>query len=60
MISIPAAIAFFFGIATVILSAMYARNHKKAKTILARYSQIIDLENEEARLSAATCACAMR
>jgi hypothetical protein len=53
MLYIPTAIASFLGVALVILSIMYARNHKQAKTILARYSQIIDLEDEKARLSSA-------
>jgi hypothetical protein len=53
MPSIPVAFAFSFALALLILSILYARNRKQAAATLARYSQIVNLENEEARLSAA-------
>jgi hypothetical protein len=53
MLSISAAIAFLFGLALLITIVLYVRHQKQAAATLARYSRIINLEDEEARLSAA-------
>jgi cell division protein FtsL len=53
MRSIPAAISFLLGFALLILSILYARYRRRTTAALSRYSQLINLEEEEARLSAA-------
>ena len=52
MISIPTAVASLFGVALFIVTILYARQQKQTAKTLARYSQIVNLEGEEARLSA--------
>ena len=52
MISISAVIASALGVALLVVCVFYARHYKHAAGALVRYSQIINLENEEARLSA--------
>jgi len=53
MISISAAIAIIFGLGLILVGAIYFNYRTKATASLAKYAMIIDLENEEARLSAA-------
>jgi hypothetical protein len=53
MISMPMATALLFGLGLLIMAVLYARHWKQATQKLARYSKIVDLEEEEARLSAA-------
>lgn len=53
MLSIPAVIAVLFGLALLILSILYARHQKQTASMVGRYSKIINLEAEGARLSAA-------
>jgi Domain of unknown function (DUF4041)/T5orf172 domain len=53
MLSIQAAITIFLGLSLLILGVFYARHRKQSSTALARYSKLINLEDEERRLSAA-------
>jgi hypothetical protein len=52
MISISMAVAIVFGMGLMILGAIYVQYRKQTTASLARYSQIINLEEEESRLSA--------
>jgi Domain of unknown function (DUF4041)/T5orf172 domain len=52
MLSIQTAIAFLLGFSLLILGVLYARHRKQSSAALARYSKLINLEDEEKRLSA--------
>jgi hypothetical protein len=53
MPSIPESIAFLLSLALLILGILHVRYQRRTSAALARYSRIINLETEEARLSAA-------
>ncbi len=52
MVSIPIALAVLFGAGFLIVSILYGHYRRQATEKLARYSKIINLEEEEARLVA--------